>query len=117
MNRICLLKDVYKELSIFEYKFREKYNMSVNEAMIVCIIASTPLSAGDIASNIGLLPSHTSKLIKLLEDKGIIQREMGKEDKRQMIFSLTSLGNDVLEKMNNDPIALPKFISINNSGT
>ena len=92
MNTICKMRDIYKALSIFETAFEEVYGISLNEAMVLCALreAGKEITSTAIAERTEMAPSHTSKVIRAVEDKGLIRRALGEVDKRQMYFSLTT---------------------------
>ncbi len=51
-----------------------------------------------------------SKVIKSLENKELIERCPGKDDKRQMLFSLTKKGDKVLGDIRNTEIEIPRIL-------
>ena len=75
----------------------------INEAMLLCCLKDNEAkSAGMICDYIGLSNSRVSKVITSVENKGFIRRNINKEDKRQMFFSLTPKGK---EKYTTDELA------------
>jgi len=67
--------------------------------MALCSLKSNKLSSSDLATALGLTHSNTSKVIKSIEAKGYIKRILGKDDKRQMYFILSSSGKDKLREI------------------
>ncbi len=101
MEEICKIKDLYRTLYIFEREFQAKNDITINEAMLLCSLKEgSPRSAHEICEFIGLSSSRGSRIINTTEQKGFIKRNMGKEDKRQMIFTLTESGKSKLDEMN-----------------
>lgn len=100
MNTICKMRDIYKALSIFETAFEEVYGISLNEAMVLCALreAGKEITSTAIAERTEMAPSHTSKVIRAVEDKGLIRRALGEVDKRQMYFSLTEAGQEAFKR-------------------
>lgn len=93
MKSICKLKDIYKALYVFEKNFSDKNAITINEAMVLCCLQDgKPKLASELCVFVGLSNSRVSRIIMSVEDKGYITRQMGVDDKRQMIFSLTELG-------------------------
>lgn len=93
MESICELKDIYKSLYKFEKDFQSRYNMTINEAMVLCYLYNGDTrSAGDICEYMGLSASRVSKVINSVEKMGYIERSISPEDKRQMLFALTTSG-------------------------
>ncbi|MDL2227773.1 MarR family transcriptional regulator [Odoribacter sp. OttesenSCG-928-L07] len=112
MEIICQIKDVYKSLYSFEKEFVKKFGMTINEAMLLCIMKDNlPHSAYEIAEFIGLSNSRVSKIIMSVEERGWIIREIGTEDKRKMIFFLSKEGKKVVETMKKQPIPLDDVLS------
>lgn len=54
--------------------------------------------------------SNTSKVIRSVEDKGYIERNLGDCDKRQMYFSLTAEGKKILKEMECCNIEIPELL-------
>ncbi|MDH6357915.1 MarR family transcriptional regulator [Parabacteroides sp. PF5-9] len=112
MESICQIKDIYKALYSFEKEFVKKFDMTINEAMLLCCMKDgKPHSAYEIAEFIGLSNSRVSKIIMSVEEKGWIIREIGLEDKRKMIFSLSKEGEKVVRIMKKQPIHLDDVLS------
>lgn len=100
MEKICKIKDLYRTLYLFEREFQDKNDITVNEAMLLCSLKDgVSRSANEICEFIGLSSSRGSRIINSTEQKGFLIREMGKEDKRQMIFTLTKSGLTKIEEV------------------
>lgn len=100
MEPICAIKDIYKILYQFEKNFSEVHAITINEAMLLCCLKDNEAkSAGMICDYIGLSNSRVSKVITSVENKGFIRRNINKEDKRQMFFSLTPKGKEKIQQM------------------
>ena len=82
MEPICAIKDIYKILYQFEKNFSEVHAITINEAMLLCC-----------------LKDNEAKVITSVENKGFIRRNINKEDKRQMFFSLTPKGKEKIQQM------------------
>ena len=93
METLCKIRDVYRAIAEFEVQFTQMYDLSLNEGMLLCTLLNTPkLTSSEIAEALGLSASNTSKLITRL---------IGKEDKRQMRFSLTTEGKNRISDIKN----------------
>ena len=57
-----------------------------------------------------LSPSHTSKMLRILEEKGLIVRELGNEDRRQMYFHLSSTGKQRVSELEVDKVEMPELL-------
>lgn len=100
MEDICVIKDLYKILYQFEKEFSELHEITINEAMLLCCLKDNESkTAGTICDYIGLSNSRVSKVITSVEKKGFISRDINKDDKRQMLFSLTLKGKEKIKQM------------------
>ncbi|MDD4516781.1 winged helix DNA-binding protein [Massilibacteroides sp.] len=98
-NALCSLRDIYRAIREFELEFSQKHDLCLNEGMLLCTLCTEMYSSSEIASNLGLSNSNASKVIRSVEEKGLIERRLGKEDKRQMYFVLSSTGRKKLKEI------------------
>ena len=112
MNTICKMRDIYKALSVFETAFEEMYAISLNEAMVLCALreAGKEITSTAISERTEMAPSHTSKVIRAVEDKGLIRHALGEVDKRQMYFNLTEAGKKRLDELDLDKVEVPEIL-------
>lgn len=104
------MRDIYKSLAEFENSFESVHGVSLNEAMTLCCIDNDTLSAAAISSQTGLTNSHSSKVIRSIEEKGLIERALGDKDKRQMYFTLTTKGKKSLSAMKCGTVEIPEIL-------
>ncbi|NDV97328.1 MarR family transcriptional regulator [Dysgonomonas sp. 521] len=111
MEKICKLKDIYKSLYNFEKEFAERNKITINEGMVLCCMKDgRPRAANELCDFVGLSNSRVSRIINTVESKGLIVREMGTADKRQMIFSLTEDGKKKIGEMMKQDIDLSGLV-------
>jgi len=111
MKNLCTLRDIYRALADFETVFQKKHNLCLNEAMIICSLKDGRLSSGEIAGLLNLTCSNTSKLLRSIEEKGYVERDLGDKDKRQMYFSLSASGHKKLSALERESIELPEILT------
>lgn len=100
MEPICKLKDIYKALYNFEKRFAEANGITINEGMLLCCLKDEkPKLANELCEFVGLSNSRVSRVINSIETKGYILREIGANDKRQMVFTLTQSGKQKVKEM------------------
>jgi DNA-binding MarR family transcriptional regulator len=105
VNLLCQIRDLYRSIAEFENEFVKKHNLCLNEGMLLCTLSNVDkLSSGEIAEMLGLSNSNASKVIRSVENKGLIKRELGNQDKRQMNFLLTDEGLAVIKKIKTENI-------------
>ncbi|MBD9094461.1 MAG: MarR family transcriptional regulator [Bacteroides oleiciplenus] len=111
MKDLCKIRDIYRAIAEFETQFMLQYNLSLNEGMLLCALLDHPrLTSGEIAEALGLTHSNTSKLIRSVEEKKLVARIVGKVDKRQMHFSLTSEGKQQIDAIKNTSHEMPAIL-------
>lgn len=111
MEKLCKIRDLQRAVSQFETALERKHGICLNEGMALCSLSKAGrLSCGELAGILGLTPSNTSKVLRSVEDKGYINRELGTEDKRQMYFSLTDEGRRLLGSVNCEEIETPELL-------
>ncbi len=105
MEKLCKIRDVQRSIMAFEQQFEKCYGICLNEGMLLCSLQkSESLSSGELSDLLGLTPSNTSKVIASVEEKDLVMRILGKKDKRQMYFTLTDKGKQVLSKIKSEEL-------------
>ncbi|TWV14393.1 MarR family transcriptional regulator [Bacteroidaceae bacterium HV4-6-C5C] len=111
MEKLCQIRDIYRAIAAFEAQLEKTHNLCLNEGMLLCSLSDAgTLSSGEIADMLGLSNSNASKVIRSVEDKGLIKRVLGTKDKRQMYFSLTEKGKRNLSAIKCDKIEIPELL-------
>ncbi len=104
------MRELFKALSELETRLIEKHGVSLNEAMALCCIGGDTLTASIISEHTGLSASHASKVIRTIEEKGLIIRSLGDKDKRQMYFTLSGKGCECLKALKENEIEIPELL-------
>ncbi len=111
MDLLCEIRNLSRAIADFENAFQKEFTISLNEGMTLCTLNSAKcLNSGQLAERLGLSYSNMSKVIKHLEDKHFIARCVGKEDKRQMLFSITENGKNLLNNIKNTAVEIPPIL-------
>ena len=92
MENLCKIKDIYREIQLFEQTLKNDLNVTINEAMVLCCLYKTNKCSGDISADTGISASRTSRVLLSLEQKNYIIRSFDSKDKRKMIFKLSTEG-------------------------
>lgn len=110
METLCKIRDIYRSIAEFETRFEQAHQLCLNEGMLLCSLKSGRLTSGEMATQLGLTASNTSKVIRSVETKGLIERVTGRNDKRQMYFSLTKAGKKRLAEIQCDKTEIPDIL-------
>ena len=81
------MREVFRAMSSFETAFEKVYRITLNEAMILCILkdATERMTATSLSKRTELTPSHASKMLRILEEKELIVRTLGEEEGRYVV--------------------------------
>ena len=97
MDKLCRIRDLQRAVHQFEANLERQYGICLNEGMTLCSLSKAGrLSCGELSDLLGLTPSNMSKVLRSVEEKEFVRRELGTADKRQMYFSLTDRGRQLL---------------------
>ena len=107
---ICVMRELFAALSYLEKELTEIHGVTLNEAMVLCAVGNEDVTASDISNRTGMLPSHTSKVIGSLEKLRLIERQLGKQDKRKIYLSLTKEGKSRLERIKIHELDIPDIL-------
>lgn len=111
MEDLCIIRDIYRAIVEFEIRLIQQYNLSLNEGMLLCTLLDHPqLTSGEIAEALGLTHSNASKLIRSVEENGLVTRIVGEVDKRQMCFSLTEEGKERINAIKRSDHKMPALL-------
>ncbi len=95
----CEIKHSWRKLQQLDQRLKEQYDVCLNQAILLCCLSQRCKNQGNIAGETGLTATQTSRVISKLESKGLIERTIGEDDKRKMVFALTTKGQDKLKEI------------------
>ncbi len=107
MENICRLRKIFALVYRLERSIKERFGITANEIMVLCLLRVSNLFAGELANEVGVSESRMSKILEDLETKGYINREISKDDKRKMVFSLTKKGFEKVNEFANSDFEVP----------
>jgi DNA-binding MarR family transcriptional regulator len=102
--------DDYRALAGFRYTLREfmryseaaaeKAGITPRQHQALLAIRAGPegaLFVGELAERLFLKPHSASELVQRMVEQGLVRRETGAEDRRQVVLRLSERGETVLE--------------------
>mgnify|MGYP000824311643 CR=1 FL=1 len=111
MEKLCRIRELQRAVNRFEAALERSHGICLNEGMALCSLSKAGrLSCGELGEMLGLTPSNTSKVLRSVEGKGYVNRELGTNDKRQIYFSLTEKGRGLLGSINCEEIETPELL-------
>src|SRR3954469_24016396 len=67
-----------------------------HQTLIQVFGASAPLQVNDVAARLGVAPAFASRLVRELEEKGLVKRSASERDRRVTLVTVTEEGVRVL---------------------
>ncbi|MCS7299451.1 MAG: MarR family transcriptional regulator [Spirochaetia bacterium] len=107
MENICRLRRIFSLVYRLERSIKKRFGITANEIMVLCLLNVTKLSAGELSREMGISESRMSKIIDSLEKNKYIVREVGLNDKRKMMFSITEKGIDKVREFAESDFEVP----------
>jgi DNA-binding MarR family transcriptional regulator len=96
---LCRIRDIYRSIATFEADFEGKYDICLNEGMLLCSLNGNKYSSSELAELLGLTNSNMSKVIKSVEQKGLVKRN-----------TLTDAGKAKLGTINCEDVEIPGLL-------
>ncbi len=108
-EKLCQIRDLQHAIALFETNFEKAHGICLNDGMTLCSLQKAEkLSSGELSAMLGLSHSNMSKVLKSVEKKGYVKRDIGDNDKRQMFFLLTDTGRQLLADIKNSNHQMPE---------
>lgn len=105
------MKEVMHAVYSFENHLIKEHGLLLNAALTLCALeGSKSKRSSDLAEELGVTYSLMSRTVVLLEKRLLIDRSIGKTDKREMRFTLTEKGKKLLKEIR-EGYDLSKFLS------
>ena len=103
MDKLCRIRDLQRAVNQFEAAFEKRYGICLNEGMALCSLSNAErMCPGRLGELLGLTPSNKSK--------GLVLRELCCKDRRQMHYSLTTKGRELLASVSCREIEIPEIL-------
>ncbi|MCX7949744.1 MAG: MarR family transcriptional regulator [Treponemataceae bacterium] len=106
-EKLCALKEILRYVTRLEDDLKEEYHITLSEALLLCCIGGGCTGSASLQDQIGLSPSRISRLLNSLEQKGLIERSRGTQDKRHWLNQPTEKGKELLAALQERGIAIP----------
>lgn len=110
LESICSLKEVFRAVLVLEEDFKNRFDLSINEAIVACALSKHKKCPNDLMQEIGLSGSRISRILSSLEKKKLVRRNFDKNDKRKMIFTLTTEGEKTIDILHQSTIEIPEIL-------
>lgn len=111
MEKLCKIRDLQRAVHQFEAAFEKRYAICLNEGMALCSLSKKEcMCPGELGELLGLTPSNTSKVLRAVESKGFVKRDLCCKDRRQIFYSLTPAGRELLASVSIREVETPEIL-------
>ncbi|MFA6775250.1 MAG: MarR family transcriptional regulator [Sphaerochaetaceae bacterium] len=110
MVDFCALRRLILDLQKVENEIKRKYRLTFMQASLLCALDHGDEDGKSIACQMGLSPSRMTRLLDVLEGKGLVKRSCSPVDRRNNVVTITEEGVKVLSYIKTSDISLPKYI-------
>ncbi len=98
-----------KILKTAEITLKSYENLTIAEANAIYVIGPhEPKTMKQIAEALGVAVSTPTRTIDRLVEKGLVNRNVGKKDRRKLLIQLTPEGKDLLERMDEEGMLMAR---------
>lgn len=98
-----------KLLKIIKINMKNYEKLTVAEANALYVIGTNePKTMKQIAEALGVAVSTPTRTIDRLVEKGLVKRNIGKEDRRQLLIETTHEGREILTEMDEQNLMIIK---------
>lgn len=95
----CQIKNIARKIQQLDEHLKTEFAITLDEAILLCCLSEKCKCQGNIAGETGLTPTQASRVLSAMEKKILVERTIGTEDKRKMVFTLTPLGTEKLRQI------------------
>jgi|GEM_PF-4582038 putative acetyltransferase len=99
LKDLCQVKDLMATVVQVEAVLRRETGLNLNQSFALCCLHKGPLSAGGLAEELRIHGASLSRVLKVLSQKGYINRELNADDSRQRVLSLSDEGKRLASKL------------------
>lgn len=107
---LCAMRELCWGLNSIEEQLETVTGLTLHQALILCCISGDKIASTVIARTLHLRTPIVSKHLSFLEHAGFIIRHLGQEDKRQMLFTLSPQGEQMLTQLRELHLDIPESL-------
>ncbi|MFG6150554.1 MarR family winged helix-turn-helix transcriptional regulator [Halobacillus sp. B23F22_1] len=105
-EKIRLITELEETMRSFSKEFRRQLNEQLGEgftssefAFLRAIRENSEQNVSCLASTLNVSNSHATSIMDRLEEKKLITRKRSKQDRREVVFQLTTCGAQIFERL------------------
>lgn len=111
MIDLCSIRKIQTALRRFEETLKAETGLSLNDALCLCSINKGIQEPGLLAREMELSPSRLTRILDVLEGRGLITRKLSDTDRRNISVVMTEKGAELIENYQCAGIEIPEELA------
>ncbi len=111
MIDLCSLSRIVSLLNHLDENLRQSQSVGLMEAVVLCSLGKALTSPTEIAKATGISASNLSRVLRSLEERRFVERNIDDKDKRRLRFALTSDGHARLASIQSSGLEIPEELA------
>ncbi|MBL8966297.1 MAG: winged helix DNA-binding protein [Spirochaetaceae bacterium] len=111
MIDLCSLSRIVSLLNHLDEKLRDSQSVGLMEAVVLCSLGKALTSPTEISKATGISASNLSRVLRNLEERRFVERNIDDIDKRRLRFALTSEGHSRLASIQASGLEIPEELA------
>ncbi|HOX48002.1 MAG TPA: winged helix DNA-binding protein [Spirochaetales bacterium] len=95
-------------LNRLDERLKDAQAVGLAEAVVLSSLGRGIRSPSEIAAATGIGASNLSRILKTLEERGLVERNIDDKDKRRFRFALTPAGHETLVAVEGSRLEIPE---------
>ena len=112
MTDFCDIRKLLLDLKHMEENLVKQTGLSLHEALCLCGTSKGVCEPGKLAKEMEISPSRLSRILDSLANRGLIDRAISTEDRRNISLTLTQEGTTMVETLHCTELEIPDHLAV-----
>jgi len=108
----CDIRKLLLDLKRMEENLMEQTGLSLNEALCLCGTSKGVCEPGKLAKEMEISPSRLSRILDSLAKRGLIDRAISTEDRRNILLTLSHEGTTMVATVQCTGLEIPDHLAV-----
>ncbi len=105
-DALTALRRIIRATEFGSKRLAQETGLTNSQMIVLRLLGHNEETPGAISAQIGLTQATVTALVDKLEERGLVARRRGKDDRRHVWIALTTAGHDLLAGMPSNPQTL-----------
>jgi len=112
LTDFCTIRKLQLDLKHMEENLVKQTGLSLNEALCLCGTSKGVCEPGKLAKEMEISPSRLSRILDSLAKRGLIDRTISTEDRRNISLALTQEGSTMVDALHCTELEIPNHVAV-----